>query len=741
MPTFEFTSPEGKTYSVSGPEGSSKEQAFQMLQKQIGGQASKQEVPAEPFGQRLNREISDIPRQVGLTARHGIEGVGDTLEFLSSPIRGVLNTVLPTSMAIHPGAGRYLADKIGLPTPNTSTERVVGDAARLMAGSMVPVAGAGNLAQGAQGTTKAVLQSMASNPGSQLASAAAAGGAGGYTRETGGDDLSQLAASLASGVAAPMALNKVQQVGTSATNAMRNRLQPQQVNAQIDVRIDSALNDSGMTMADLPANIRNSIRTDVQQALRMDGELSPDAVRRLADYRLTGATPTAATLTLDPAMISQQKNLAKQGINSKDVAAQQLGQIENANNRQLITGLNDLGAPAMPDAYSTGQAVIGTLQGKADAAKKVIDAKYAAARDTNGRSVPLDRSHFAQTANDFLDEAMLGGKLPADVRNMMNWIASGQKPVGMHSSVEMPFNVEIAEQFKTRIGDLQRASSDKAERMALGLVRKALDETPLIGGQTPAAVNGGFQLKPIGGISPEFRQNIGQESIDAFNAARATNRQFMQQVDNTPALASAMDNAAPDTFFRDHVLRSDVRDLRSMLDVVGDNPVAVGALKSEALGYLKSSALSGAKDEVGNFSQSAFNKAVNSLGDRKLSMLFSPDEIKQIKAIGRVASYEQVQPRGSAVNNSNTAGAAISSLLDRIGNSPLLSKIPLGNYISGPAQNISVGMQANKAMNVPRGLVRPQIPLGAQPPVGLLMSPAAFMQPEDERQPRGLLFP
>lgn len=37
MPTFEFTSPEGKKYKVNGPEGSTKEQAFQILQTQLAG--------------------------------------------------------------------------------------------------------------------------------------------------------------------------------------------------------------------------------------------------------------------------------------------------------------------------------------------------------------------------------------------------------------------------------------------------------------------------------------------------------------------------------------------------------------------------------------------------------------------------------------------------------------------------------------------------------------------------------
>lgn len=36
MPTFEFTSPDGKKYSVNGPEGATKEQAFGILQQQLG---------------------------------------------------------------------------------------------------------------------------------------------------------------------------------------------------------------------------------------------------------------------------------------------------------------------------------------------------------------------------------------------------------------------------------------------------------------------------------------------------------------------------------------------------------------------------------------------------------------------------------------------------------------------------------------------------------------------------------
>jgi len=37
MPDFTFTSPEGKKYTVKGPEGATQDQAYEMLQRQLGG--------------------------------------------------------------------------------------------------------------------------------------------------------------------------------------------------------------------------------------------------------------------------------------------------------------------------------------------------------------------------------------------------------------------------------------------------------------------------------------------------------------------------------------------------------------------------------------------------------------------------------------------------------------------------------------------------------------------------------
>ena len=289
----------------------------------------------------------------------------------------------------------------------------------------------------------------------------------------------------------------------------------------------------------------------------------------------------------------------------------------------------------------------------------------------------------------------------------------------------MPLTVDTAEQFKTRIGDLQRASHDAAERKALGIVRGALDQTPL--------------LDP---------SQMGQVAIDAFTKARTINRAWMGIVDRTPALQAIREGVEPDKFVQTFIIgqggKANVMDVAALKSSIKSNQEAMDAVKGQIVSYLKTKALSGAADEVGNVSQSGLNKALTQIGDRKLALFFSADEINALKANARVASYEQVQPRGSAVNNSNTAGSGIASVLNWAANSPLLSKIPFGGVLQGPAQNISVGLQAGRNLNVPRSLaIDGQSLLPASPRTGLLLSPAAFagMVPDDERRRQGLLSP
>jgi hypothetical protein len=50
VPSFIFTSPEGQKYTVNGPDGATQEQAFAILQSQIGGKKTETESPGMASG-------------------------------------------------------------------------------------------------------------------------------------------------------------------------------------------------------------------------------------------------------------------------------------------------------------------------------------------------------------------------------------------------------------------------------------------------------------------------------------------------------------------------------------------------------------------------------------------------------------------------------------------------------------------------------------------------------------------
>lgn len=647
-------------------------------------QAAPAAQPVKEAGQSLNRGLSDIPRQFGLTARYALEGPAQAAQIVTEPIAGLMRWAgIPTRPLGEIASGA--ADAMGLPKPQTAQERVVGDATRLVAGTG-GVLGASRAIAQLPGMVGTVGAGMAANPTAQLTSATGAGVMGGLSREGGGNEMQQAGAALIGGVAGGM----VPGAANAAVNAGKrlfNRLTPQ----QMDVQISQVLQRAGMDYSQVPERARQSLRAQMQDALRAGQELDPAAVRRLAEFQTIGATPTRGMVTQDPVRITQEMNLAKMGANAGDDGLQGLARVQNQNNTRLINVMNEAGANR-GDPFAAGQRAIGAIQAQDEAMAGRVSNLYQQARDTSGRSAALDGAAFTRTANQMLDEGLLGGALPPDVANHLNRIAKG----------EVPFTVDYAEQLKTRIAALQRATNDGSARMALGTVRRALDEAPL-SSIAPNDAAGGV-------VAPA----LGRKSIDAFNQARQAARQRFGWQESARPIEAALNGAQPDDFVQKFVIRGTVADASALAK---NAPTA--EVKNAILAHLKDKALGGSADEVGKFSQSAYNKALNQIGDRKLSLFFSPEELTQLRTVGRVASYMQNQPVGSAVNNSNSGALLLGKGID------LLNKLPGGQtFLGQPLQNINISMQQRAAENVLPGLLASQ----PRPPMtsGLLAPAAAF---------------
>jgi hypothetical protein len=83
MPVFDFTSPDGKTYSVEGPEGATSDQAFQMLQQHLGApQPSLGEDLAKSAGAGLANATAGTLGAAGdlrSLASSGVDAIGSKL--------------------------------------------------------------------------------------------------------------------------------------------------------------------------------------------------------------------------------------------------------------------------------------------------------------------------------------------------------------------------------------------------------------------------------------------------------------------------------------------------------------------------------------------------------------------------------------------------------------------------------------------------------------------------------------
>lgn len=443
------------------------------------------------------------------------------------------------------------------------------------------------------------------------------------------------------------------------------------------VAINNALRQNGLSLADVPEQARAGLLKEVSNAIKIGGDIDAAALARKADFVALGATPTTGTITRDPQKFAFEQTL--RGV--KDVGDDLAG-IYNQNNRALIERLNQAGAANAPGRLNTGRSMTEGLSGYAAAQQRAIDALYGQAKNSAGRAADLDPAYFANTVGDSLDRELKNAFLPGEIRKMVNDFATGA----------VPLNVNSAEQFKTILATAQRGSQDGNVKAALGLVREAIDSTPLLPTQQAAQAS-------IPGALPSNLPSaqVGSEAIDAFNKARAATRTFKQQIESTPALKAVVDGIEPDKFFDRHVMGANVADLRKTVNILKmQSPETVAAIRAQVLESLKDKALSGASDEVGNFSQAAFNKALKQLGDeRLLAAGLTKADIAQLKLIGRVASYTQAAPAGAVVNRSGTSAQSYNLLMNLIGKAKM---VPFaGPMIAEPLSNAVGGLAAKDA--------------------------------------------
>lgn len=651
-----------------------------------------------PTAVKAGGMLNQIPRQLGLTARYGLEGLADTAQIFTEPIRNVQNLVFGTNARPLGEVARGAADKIGLPKPATANERVIGDAARLVAGSGGVLGSAKAISSKAAPATKAVLSAFSANPTAQLTAAAGGGLAGGASREAGGTGAEQVVSSVVGTVLGGLA--------PGAANAVVNKLNSLRASpANLEGKISLALQEGGVNWNDLPTGIRAQMVAEVKKATSTGKDLNAGALRRLADFKVTQTTPTRGMLTLDPVQITREQNLAKVGANTADDGLQGLARVQNQNNEQLIRNLNALGA-GRASADDAGGVVTSSILNRQASLRGTEQSAWDAAKASPGYRQPISAGVLSDI-NRSLDEEGLMPFMSEKITNYMAAFQSGQRP----------FTPQDYRNLQSMLA--REAAKGGNEGYAASAAQRILAQADIVPNQptgpalTTAATAATMRANDAAGAA-------ALDSLDAINNARAATRQAYAYEDSSPLVRSVLSegrSSDPIKIADSFIFKGTAQDAQMVLNEIG--PAGQQQVKNALLSHLKDKALSGSADEVGKFSQSAFNKALNSIGDAKLRMFFSPQEIEQLRANGRVASYMQVQPVGSAVNNSNSGALMLGSGYDWL--NAVAGKIPFGKQVViDPLRSIDISLSQRQAQNTIPALLNPQ----ARQPMPMLLAPA-----------------
>lgn len=642
----------------------------------------------KPAAVQIGNTIKDIPRQFGLTARYGLEGLANAAQIFTEPVASLMRAGGLDTKPLGQIATET-ADRIGLPSPQGANERVIGDAARLVAGAGGTAGAANLISRGLTGVGQAVASQLAANPAQQLSAAAGGGLAGGSVREAGGDGAGQFGASVLGTIAGGMLPGAASSTATRLQALVRK---PDPI--QLEGRIALALRESGVDWQQVPQAVKSQLVQDVRKATATGADLNTDALRRLADFRMTGTTPTRGMLTLDPVQITREQNLAKIGANTADAELQGLARMQNQNNTALIGNLNNLGANR-GDVLRAGETVTSSILGRQAGLRNAEQAAWDAAKSGPGYRMPVSAGPLNQINAALGDEGLMPFMSPT-ISRYMEAFQTGQQPFTpqAYRNLQSMLSREVMK------GGNEGAAASLAQR----ILRDA-DIAPAGFATAPGSV-------VTQGTASAMRAADGgvDDAISAVNQARRATRQAYQYEESSPLVRSVLSEGAtsdPQRIAQRYILGGTANEAAELLQQVG--PQNREVIKNAVLTSLKEKALSGANDEVGKFSQSAFNKALNQLGERKLSMIFSPEELTALRANARVASYMQAQPVGSAVNNSNSGALMLGQGYDWL--NAVASKVPFGkSVIVDPLRSIDISLSQRQAQNIMPALAQRQSP-------------------------------
>lgn len=392
--------------------------------------------------------------------------------------------------------------------------------------------------------------------------------------------------------------------------------------------VNDTLKAAGADPAKVDPNLYSAIQREVADAARMGMDVDPAIMARHAD---AAALPVPVKLTRGQAARDPMQFAWEHRVAGQQGVGEPINDLMAAQNRALIENLNQLGAGRALSPFEASQRVISHIEGVDAQLRQQIGDAYKLVRDSAGRPARVDNRAFADLSKNMLTEGRpeladlvnRGDFIPAKIRDVYNDIISGK----------LPLTVDTVQFLDRNWGAIQRAAPED-EALAIGTLRKALNQTPV-------------------------NDVLGQESMAAYNAAKALAAQRFELIRSSPAyqaIEMGSRKSEPDKFFRDFISNANVSELKVLKQLIGAENVSM--LQNTLISNLKHKALNGASDDNGVFSQAAFNKVLHDDTQApRIRELFADNQttLGQLYRLGRVAEDIIKVPALSKVGHSNTA--------------------------------------------------------------------------------------
>ena len=547
------------------------------------------------------------------------------------------------------------------------------DWARL-GGQIAATAPLGALGRGYQGA--GILSKAGAGVAAQNAAVGAAIGGAGFA-ENGKQRLENAALGGIGGAAGAAIGEKVGQGVSKVARSVKNTgsRAAQQTAQAIDKNLDDALRQQGMSLGDLSDDVANGLRKEARDALKAGKNLNPEAVARKAVLDRLGLKGTKAQITGNAIDWQKQAELAKLSGAGDQLRGKLID--DNVQLQNLLNQAAERTGGNATDQFGAMQGAISSLNSQLNQNKQFIGAAYDAARKAAGNDVLIDGAGLANDVFTRLDDQALMSYLPSDISKKIVDISKNPDKFTLKKGEEL-IGI-LNDHYKSSLQLGQPTSTTRA----LGTVREALD------GRVQEAMSG-------------ILTQGGNDAAQAYQFARQAYKFNADQTNAIPLLQDIRKGVKPDKLFSKHILNGNVNELGKTIDLLNNvNPQAVNDIKQQVVQFISNKAI----NQNGQFSPAGMKRALDAIGDRRLATMFSPDELKNLKDIGKAGQYLVTQPPHSYVNNSNTSAA----LMNYFGG--LINK-PGVRVLLAPVKDIADNRSVNKAL-------RPDItgaPIAPTPP-------------------------